>query len=80
MFYMLGVRLDPELDRLLSAAAKRHGRSKSDLVRDAVRRYLEDPRGLAAEARRQSLLVSTSRAERDALDFIADAADDDAPA
>lgn len=34
------VRLDPDLDRLLERLCKQTGRSRSDLVRDALRRQL----------------------------------------
>ena len=34
------IRLDPDLERQLARAAKRSGRSRSDLVRDALRRQL----------------------------------------
>jgi predicted transcriptional regulator len=34
------VRLDPDLDRLLTKLVKKTGRSRSDLVRDAIRRQL----------------------------------------
>lgn len=37
----LSIRLDPELEKLLNQAAKRTGRSKSELVREALRRQLE---------------------------------------
>lgn len=36
----LTIRLDPELQRQLARAAKRSGRSRSDVVRDALRRQL----------------------------------------
>jgi len=36
----LTIRLDPDLDRQLARAAKRSGRSRSDVVRDALRRQL----------------------------------------
>jgi len=36
----LTIRLDPDLERQLARAAKRSGRSRSDLVRDALRRQL----------------------------------------
>ncbi|MGH2372445.1 MAG: ribbon-helix-helix protein, CopG family [Gemmatimonadales bacterium] len=36
----LTIRLDPALDRQLEAAARATGRSKSDIVRDALRRQL----------------------------------------
>lgn len=36
----LTIRLDPELERRLSRAAKRSGRTRSEFVRDALRRQL----------------------------------------
>ena len=36
----LTIRLDPELERRLNRAAKRSGRSRSEFVRDALRRQL----------------------------------------
>ena len=36
----LTIRLDPELERQLAQAAKRSGRSRSQVVRDALRRQL----------------------------------------
>ncbi len=71
---MFGIRLERDLDQQLAALAKRQGRTKSDLAREAIRRYLMDD-DLVAEARRQSLLVSRSDGEQDALDFIEYAAD-----
>jgi hypothetical protein len=37
---VLTIRLDPLLERQLARAARRSGRSRSDLVRDALRRQL----------------------------------------
>ena len=56
---MLGVRLDTELEERLAAVARTQGRSKSDIAREAVRRYV-DLHGEAyrREARRQSLRAS----------------------
>ena len=36
----LTIRLDPDLERQLTRAAKRAGRSRSDVVREALRRQL----------------------------------------
>jgi predicted transcriptional regulator len=36
----LTIRLDPELDRQLDRLAKRSGRSRSEIARDALRRQL----------------------------------------
>ncbi|HZT66874.1 MAG TPA: CopG family transcriptional regulator [Acidimicrobiales bacterium] len=35
------VRLDPELSEALRARAEHEGRTNSDLIRDAIRRYLQ---------------------------------------
>ena len=70
---MLGIRLEDELDQKLTAIAKQRGLTKSDLVREAIRRYLSEDE-LASEARRQSLLVSAHEDE-ETLDFIEQAAD-----
>lgn len=56
---MLGVRLDEELERRLSAVARGQGRSKSEVARDAVRRYVDrHDTEFLAEARRQSLAAA----------------------
>ncbi|KQM72109.1 MULTISPECIES: type II toxin-antitoxin system RelB family antitoxin [unclassified Sphingomonas] len=53
---MLGVRLDSELEERLAAVARTQGRSKSDIAREAVRRYVErHDEAFLAEARRQSM-------------------------
>ncbi|MBF0136535.1 MAG: ribbon-helix-helix protein, CopG family [Magnetococcales bacterium] len=44
---MLAVRLDSEMELQLEALAKSRHRSKSDLVRQAVSRMLEDEEDLA---------------------------------
>lgn len=36
----LTIRLDPDLDRRLSRAARRSGRTRSEFVREALRRQL----------------------------------------
>ena len=52
---MLGVRLDDELERRLTSVARSQGRSKSDIARDAVRRYVDlHDAAFLAEAKRQS--------------------------
>ncbi|WP_294337886.1 ribbon-helix-helix protein, CopG family [uncultured Sphingomonas sp.] len=56
---MLGVRLDDDLERRLTAVARSQGRSKSDIARDAVRRYVDlHDEAYRSEARRQSLAAS----------------------
>lgn len=56
---MLGVRIDKDLERKLDVLSRQSGRSKSDVAREAIRRYLE-AHDLAAEARQQSQLASAS--------------------
>ncbi|MES3090151.1 ribbon-helix-helix protein, CopG family [Sphingomonas aerolata] len=56
---MLGVRLDSDLEERLAAVARTQGRSKSDIAREAVRRYVErHDDAFLAEARRQSLAAA----------------------
>lgn len=57
---MLGIRLEPELARRLDWLARATGRPKSDLAREAIRRYLDSN---AEEARRQSILASREVSE-----------------
>ena len=71
---MFGVRLEPDLESKLAALAKRQGKSKSDVARDAIRRYLTED-DLVVQARRQSLLVSQGDDDRDAPDLIDETAD-----
>ncbi|MGO8997789.1 MAG: ribbon-helix-helix protein, CopG family [Polyangiaceae bacterium] len=58
---MLGVRLDPRLDRLLSALARRRRTTKSELAREAIQRYLTEA-DLAARAKEQSQRASRKAA------------------
>jgi len=39
---MLGIRLEPTLERQLERLARKTGRSKSYYAREAIRQYLED--------------------------------------
>jgi RHH-type rel operon transcriptional repressor/antitoxin RelB len=39
---MLGVRLDPELEKRLERLAKKTGRTKSYYAKEAIRQYVED--------------------------------------
>jgi predicted DNA-binding protein len=43
---MLALRLEKELERKLAALAKVRGRSKSELVREAILRMIEDEEDL----------------------------------
>lgn len=61
---MLGVRLDEELEQRLAAVARSQGRSKSDIAREAVRRYVDlHDEAFRREARRQSLRASRREGE-----------------
>ena len=52
---MLGVRLDSETEHSLAAIARRTKRSKSEIAREAIVRYVRGhDSALIAEARRQS--------------------------
>lgn len=63
---MLGVRLDGELERRLTSVARTQGRSKSDIAREAVRRYVDlHDEAFRAEARRQSLEAAKHESAED---------------
>jgi len=54
---MLGIRLEPDLEKKLDSLAKETGRSKSYYAREAIRQYLEDRedylKGIAVLERRE---------------------------
>lgn len=57
---MLGVRLEPELEAQLAAVAHASGRTKSDIAREAVRRYVTaHDAAYRTECRRQSLIAAS---------------------
>ncbi|MEH3048018.1 CopG family ribbon-helix-helix protein [Sphingomonas adhaesiva] len=63
---VLGVRLDTELEERLAAVARTQGRSKSDIAREAVRRYVElHDEAFRREARRQSQRASRRDTQAD---------------
>jgi RHH-type rel operon transcriptional repressor/antitoxin RelB len=67
---MLGVRLDSELEERLAAVARTQGRSKSDIAREAVRRYVErHDEAFLAEAKRQSLRAAARVRDVEAEDW-----------
>lgn len=74
---VLTIRVPPALERRLTREARRRHRTRSEVARDILETQLGagEP-DLAAEARRQSMLVRRRRSERDILGFIAAAADD----
>lgn len=58
---MLGVRLEPELEARLAAVAHAYGRTKSDIAREAVRRFIkEHDAAYRTECRRQSLAAAAA--------------------
>jgi hypothetical protein len=72
------LRVPREVERQIEQEARRRKRTKSAVLRDIVVQAFaaagpaDDP---AAEARRQSLLVSGRESEKDTLEFIEGAAD-----
>lgn len=75
---MLGVRLDDDLEQRLTAVARTQGRSKSDIARDAVRRYVElHDAAFLAEAKRQSLRAAARGWSEEDREWEAMAAADD---
>ena len=74
---VLTVRISRTVERQIAREARRRRRTRSDVARELLETALAaaesgDP---ALEARRQSQLASDRVSERDALDFIATAAD-----
>lgn len=75
---VLTVRMGVDLDRSLAREARRRRETKSEVVREILAAALGGDQkqfDLEQEARRQSLLVGRRRSEREALDFVAEAAD-----
>ncbi len=58
---MLGIRLEPELEKKLESLARETGRSKSYYAREAIRQYLEDRedylKGIAVLERREPTIT-----------------------
>ena len=72
------LRVPDELDRRIEREARRQRRTKSALLREAIAAAFAGPAAAddpAVEARRQSLLVSGRKSEREALDFVVSASD-----
>ena len=74
---MLTIRMDANLTRSLAREARRRRKTKSEVAREILAAGLgmEQVDLVAQEARRQSLLVGRRRSEREALEFIEQAAD-----
>jgi hypothetical protein len=73
----LNLRLDAVLKADFMAAAEFEGQSAAEVLRDLMRAFVDDVRRrhFAAEARRQSQLVSSSSDEAEIMRWIADVSD-----
>jgi len=73
---VLTIRVPSTLERRLVREARRRRTTRSELARRLLEASLStDEPELAAEARRQSRLVSRRRSERETLEFVSAAAD-----
>jgi predicted transcriptional regulator len=74
---VLTLRVDADITRSLEREARRRRKTKSEVAREilAAGLGLEEGNLVAQEARRQSLLVSQRRSEKDALEFVEQIAD-----
>jgi len=74
---VLTVRVPASLGRQLTREAKRRRQTRSTVARALLEQALgdESPVDPATEARRQSLLASRRRSERDTIAFVAASAD-----
>jgi antidote-toxin recognition MazE-like antitoxin/ribbon-helix-helix CopG family protein len=75
---VLTVRIGADLTRSLTREARRRRKTKSEVAREILAAGLGGEGGdldLAQEARRQSLLVSRRRSEREILEFVEQTAD-----
>jgi protein subunit release factor A len=74
---VLTLRVPAEVHRYLAREAQRRRQTRRDIARDILQERVEgvsEP-AFQAEARRQSLLVSKRRSERDTLAFLETVAD-----
>jgi hypothetical protein len=74
---VLTIRMDADLASSLALEARRRRKAKSEVAREILAAGLGvgEENLIAQEARRQSLLVSRHRSERDGLGFIERTAD-----
>jgi len=75
---VLTIRISAGLTRSLAREARRRRKTKSEVVREILAAGLGGEKGgldAAEEARRQSLLVSRRRSERETLEFVEQVAD-----
>jgi hypothetical protein len=77
---VLTLRVPPDLERRIEREARRRKRSKSAVLREVLQIAFSGsppPDDPAREARRQSLLVSGRASERETIEFVEHAADDE---
>lgn len=74
---VLTIRIGADLSRALGREARRRRKTRSEVAREilATGLGLEEENLIAQEARRQSLLVSRRRSEKETLGFIEHTAD-----
>lgn len=74
---VLTIRMDAELTRSLAREARRRRKTKGEVTREilASRLGAAERNPIAQEVRRQSLLVSRHRSERETFEFIEQTAD-----
>jgi hypothetical protein len=74
---VLTLRVPAKVHRYLTREARRRRQTRSDIARSILQERVEGSSGpdVVAEARRQSLLVSRRRSERDTLAFLDAVAD-----
>lgn len=73
---VLTVRVPSALEKRIAREARRRGRTRSEVARDILELGLGKGAGdFEAEARRQSLLASRRRSDRDTLHFMTAIAD-----
>ena len=74
---VLTIRVPATLDRSLAREARRRRQTRSEVARTILQERFDDREesDMAGEARRQSLLVSRRRSEREALAFTLGVAD-----
>jgi hypothetical protein len=74
---VLTIRIPATLDRHLAREARRRRQTRSEVARAILQERFEESTGqdMSAEARRQSLMVSRRRSEREALAFTGASAD-----
>jgi predicted DNA-binding protein len=70
----LNLRIDPGLKAEFASAARAEDRPAAEIIRTLMRRYVEEVRRrrFAAEARRQSRLVTASKDEAEVMRWIQD--------